>query len=38
MRWPRSPEDGGVFLAGMCWALLLFWVVVYAVTYGLRGG
>lgn len=37
MRWPSSGPDAGIFLAGMCWALLMFWSAVMLTTWFLGG-
>jgi hypothetical protein len=33
MRWPRSDEDGGIWLAGMAYGLGVVWLVVLLVTF-----
>lgn len=38
MRWPETEHDGACFLAGVFWALVVFWAVVFVVTYLMLGG
>jgi hypothetical protein len=38
MRWPSTEKDAEIWLSGASWALLVFWLTVFAVTYLTRGG
>lgn len=31
--WPQDEREGGVFLAGISWAFVIFWTVLIAVTW-----
>jgi hypothetical protein len=30
---PSTPEEAGIFVAGACWAFILFWSVLILVTW-----
>lgn len=34
---PSDDREAGVFLAGMCWAFVVFWVLIFLVSYAALG-
>lgn len=35
---PSTEDEAGAWLAGFCWAFVLHWVALIAVTYAYMGG